>query len=129
MPKILLVEDSVPLREIIRQSLTDHGHTVFEAENGRKAITMIGQHEPDLMITDLVMPEFDGMELLMAVGRAKPGLPVIAISGTALHLELLLKTAGHLGAARALAKPFTPTQLLDAIKEVLGNNNRAAHAD
>ena len=100
--------------------LTYHGHTVVEAANGRVGLRLLHDDDTDLVITDLVMPETEGFEVLAEIKRLPPKVKVIVITGgvrgkTADFLEMALR----LGAHKALAKPFAQAALLAAIDELI----------
>ena len=81
MAQILVVDDEDMLRAMLKQALTKDGHTVLEARNGLEALDVAKQNEIDLIITDLVMPEKNGLDLIMGLKNLKKNAPVLAISG------------------------------------------------
>jgi len=101
--------------------LAQRGYKVAEASNGRAAMEQI-QHTPaELVITDMIMPEMDGMEIIVALRRIYPGVKIIAFSeGRLGPAENSLKIAWALGAHKTLIKPMDPEQLISAVQEVLG---------
>jgi len=120
MARILLIEDDDLVRNMLSLTLTHFGHTVIEAKNGKEGLQLFPQVNADLLITDLVMPEKEGFEILLELRNHRPPVKIIVISGglrgeTANYLEM----AKRLGAAKALAKPFSNVALLAAIDEVL----------
>jgi two-component system, chemotaxis family, chemotaxis protein CheY len=120
--RILLVEDDEAVREILRKALASAGHVVDEASNGDVALAAYRREAADLVITDLVMPDKDGLETIMALRKIHPGVKIIAISGGGLSIgsgQLYLETARSIGALQVLAKPFTGSALLQAVTEVL----------
>lgn len=118
--RILLVEDDAYLRKMWARLLCEHGLEVTEAENGRDAMQQMSQKPADLVITDMVMPEMDGVETIVALRRGYPGIKIIAISeGGFGPAENCLKIAHKLGAQKTFAKPLVPQQLLEAIRELL----------
>ena len=119
MPHILLIEDEVNFRSVMAFALIQHGYEVSQAGNGRTGLEMLKTSPIDLVITDVVMPEQDGVEVLMKLRDAPNSPPIIAISGHPASAESFLKVATLLGAKRALAKPFSMDDLLAAIREVL----------
>ena len=78
-PRILIIDDDDTLRGIIAKSLTHAGHTVSQANNGRKGVALFKADPTDLVITDLVMPEQEGMETIKILHREFPGLRIIAM--------------------------------------------------
>ena len=122
MARILLVEDDEAVREILRKALVSAGHEVEEAQNGNVALAAYRRQACDVVITDLVMPEKDGLETIMELRRFDPAVKVIAISGGGRTLgpgQLYLETARAIGALKTLAKPFTGSALLAALNQVL----------
>lgn len=122
MATILLVEDDDGVRTVLHRTLVSAGYEVEDASNGDIALAAYGRQPRDLVITDLVMPEKDGLETISALRRINPSAKIIAISGGGRTLglgQLYLETARSIGAARVLAKPFTSTALLTAVSEVL----------
>ena len=122
MATILLVEDDDGVRKLLHKALVDAGHEVEEASNGDLALAAYRRQPRDLVITDLVMPEKDGLETISLLRRINPSVKIIAISGGGRTLglgQLYLETAQSIGAARILAKPFAASALLSAVSEVL----------
>ncbi len=122
MARILLIDDDDDLRTMLRRVLTLSGHTVVEARNGEEGLALFPQAAADLVITDIVMPGKEGLEVLMALRKKHPPVKIIAISGGGrgdatdyLHL------AKQMGAARVLSKPFSNDALMSAIAAVLGS--------
>lgn len=126
MPTVLVLEDNPDYRTLITEALTLDGFVVHAAPDGRRVNELLRTHQIDLVITDLVMPERDGVETLTALRYSHPHLPVIAISGDLpLNMHLYLTIAQKLGAARVLAKPFHMTELVTAARDALVASNRA----
>lgn len=119
MARILVVEDDENLRAIILRCLRDGGHQVDEAANGRLAMAKFMTEPPDLVVTDLIMPEQEGLQTIREMKKTFRGLPVIAMSGGLTHSGLYLDLARKLGVATILPKPFTPAQLQAAVASVL----------
>jgi CheY-like chemotaxis protein len=120
MPGILIVEDNRELREMLKESLSRRKFTVLEAENGKDAIIHFKPGMTDLVVTDLIMPEEDGLKVIMKLREAKPSIKVIAISGggkagPASYLNL----AKALGADAIYSKPFSVNEMIDKIEELL----------
>jgi two-component system, chemotaxis family, chemotaxis protein CheY len=120
MACILLVDDDRPLRVAIRTVLVAKGHRVVEAQDGREAIQRCETEKPDLVVTDIQMPEIDGLGLVMALRRLRPHIPVVVMTGVPVRGSLdHIKAAETLGAALVLEKPFTATVFMDAIQPFL----------
>ena len=98
--------------------LSAAGFEVLVAGNGKVALSAVETEHPDLVITDLVMPEREGLEIIMTLRKSHPSLPLIATSGA--FGGHFLKTAAALGAGATLPKPFSAEELLEAVRAVLG---------
>ncbi len=122
MARILIIDDDDTLRGIIAKSLTHAGHTVSQANNGRKGVALYRSAPTDLVITDLVMPEQEGMETIKILHQSFPTLPIIAMSGGLDGSPLYLDLTRRLGAMITLTKPFTLQQLKVAIDEIFAKN-------
>jgi len=116
MPHLLLIDDDGLFREILAAALVRAGHVVVQAENGRQGAEFFRKAPADLVITDLVMPDREGIEMIAALRRDWPTLPIIAMSGGS---PVYLTLAARLGAHRTLAKPFSPPLLLRAIDDLI----------
>src|ERR1041385_1827438 len=105
--RVLLIDDEQMVRKIVRKMLERLGHFVVEAENGRVGLVELGQNPFDLVVTDIVMPEVAGLEVLTAVRLQHPATAVVAMSGTGHAIACkALEVAGRLGATATLQKPF-----------------------
>ena len=123
MARILIIDDEDELRSMLRQMLEQASHEVTEAVNGAEGIQLYEQDRPDLIITDIIMPEKEGVETIIALRRADPDLPIIAISGGGrLDATDFLTMTKKLGARRTLPKPFRRHQLLEAVGECLAKD-------
>lgn len=114
MATILLIDDEDSLRSVLRLVLQDDGHEVLEAGDGRAGLEMYRQHQADLVITDLAMPEMNGLDFISEATRRFANVKIIAMTGMA-DWESCLAKAKALGARRTLQKPFTLEQLLQAV--------------
>ncbi len=123
MARILIIDDEDELRSMLRQMLEQAGHAVTEAVNGAVGIQLYEQDRPDLIITDIIMPEKEGVETIIALRQADPNLPIIAISGGGrLEATDFLTMAKKLGARHTLSKPFRRDQLLEAVGACLAGD-------
>jgi DNA-binding response OmpR family regulator len=121
--RILVIEDDRNVRDVVATYLRRVGHDVLEAADGKRALSAIAADDIDLVITDINMPEMDGIEVITALRKSAPGAPVIAMSGGGLvHKQLLLDTARMLGAVHTLAKPFELEDLRKAVDAALGES-------
>ena len=122
MANILIVDDDPQIRELLSIMLGHDKHTVSVAEDGEAAIKSYKSHKPDLVITDILMPKKDGIDMICELVGLDPNIPVIAMSGgrgAMLTSEFNLDSAKLIGAKVILKKPFTLIQLQEAIKEVM----------
>lgn len=121
MATILLVDDDEDVRYALAKVLRRGGHVVDVAEDGRQALARLAVGGVNLVISDIIMPEFDGIELLRQVNALFPELPVIAISGGGrIGKAEYLTLATCLGARRTLQKPIEPDELLREVGAVVG---------
>jgi DNA-binding response OmpR family regulator len=118
---ILVVEDDLSVQRVLARALEQAGHTVLVAPDGRHGLFAFREARPDLVITDLLMPEMNGIELALILRAADPRLPIIAITGRERTevLAVLKASAASLGAVELLTKPFTPGELLAAVDVAL----------
>ncbi len=124
MARILIIDDEPNVRSMLRRMLHQAGHQVSEASNGAEGIDSYERDPPDLIITDILMPEKEGIETIIALHRADPDLPIIAISGGGRSGDAgFLSSAEKLGARHTLSKPFRADQLLSAVSECLSANS------
>jgi len=121
-PCILVIDDEQPVRAVLRQMLEKAGYRVEEAPNGAVGMNLLRSHPIDLIITDLFMPEKEGIETMMAVRKDFPQVKIIAMSGGGRMGRLdLLPMAESFGAQRTLVKPFERKELLEAVTAVLAH--------
>lgn len=121
MPAILLVDDDEPMRKMLGITLTKLGYQVTEARDGREALRLFAAEPPDLVLTDMVMPDKEGVEVIGELRRLQPDLKIIAMSGGGRgDATDYLKVARLMGAAHTLHKPFSTADLTDAIDSLLG---------
>src|SRR4051812_5429477 len=121
MPLILLVDDDDSLRTMLRITLIRLGYEVSEARNGREAIVLYKQRTPDLVLTDIVMPEQEGVQTIGELRSQHAGAKIIAMSGGGrAGAAGYLKIAKAMGADRVLAKPFSNDEMIAVLSELLG---------
>jgi CheY-like chemotaxis protein len=126
MTKILVIDDDPAVRSVIRQALEDESFGVVEAEDGREGIAQFRAHKPDIVITDIIMPEVEGIETIMTIRQMAPNVRLIAISGGGrIRYADFLDAALHLGADRVLPKPFEDEVLVELIKELAAGLSRS----
>lgn len=127
MASILIIDDNVAFGETVIQALQSVGHTVWHCPSGQAGLKQLEAHPVDLVITDIVMPEQDGLEVVMQLKRSHPELRVILMSGDApRHAALYLSMGRKLGAVHTLLKPFSMRTLFEAVDKVLGVGRAAA---
>jgi len=121
MQRILVIDDHIELRQMLRQILEREGYEVEEAGDGKVGIVLYRRAPADLIITDVVMPEKDGVEIIRELKRDFPDVRVIAISGGSrtLGAQYCLAAMKALGALYVLTKPFGRKELLEAVHELL----------
>jgi len=120
MKNILLVDDEQSLLDALSRTLERAGYRVETALNGRLAMELLSAQATDLVITDLIMPEKEGIDLIMFLKSRQPNLPIIAISGGGRNApENYLSIAKALGAKDTLAKPFLNSELLKVVENAL----------
>ena len=121
---ILLVEDDDLFAGMVDKMLVRAGYNLIRASDGRKAMRAYNPHTVDLVLTDLVMPDMEGIELICELRRLHPGVKIIAMSGGGRNRpETLLQPARLLGAVCTLEKPFSNQQLLNALDSTLGRTS------
>ena|SRR5258708_23847389 len=117
---ILVIDDDEAVRYSIRRIMQGEGFAVAVAANGREALELLDRAFPALVITDLIMPEMEGLETITELRKRRPELPIIAISGGGRVIRPgYLDFAKKLGASDVLAKPFEPEDLVAAVNRQL----------
>jgi len=120
MPNILIIDDDNQFRTMLRKMVERNGYEVIEASDGKEGIELYRKNPTDLIITDLIMPEKDGIETIQELKKDFPDIKIIAISGGGrLGPQDYLHLAKMLGAQRTLTKPIELTELLKTIEELL----------
>jgi DNA-binding response OmpR family regulator len=129
MPRILIIEDDTSLRRALRISLERSGHEIVEAGNGREGIAAFKANPADLVITDLIMPEVEGVETIRRLREMDTKVPILATSGGGRNNPRgYLYIARHLGANQVLEKPFEIETLRTAIATLLSIPSEAGPA-
>jgi len=118
MASILIVDDEAPIRTLLRRILEHDGHTVREAANGQIGLIMYREEPADLVITDILMPERDGMEVTLALTQEFLDAKVIAMTG-ATGDQNFLNVAKLFGARHVIQKPFTIEEVLRIVRSTL----------
>lgn len=122
MTRILVIDDESGVRSMLTRLLTHHGYQVRSEPNGLHISEVMEEFAPDLVITDIIMPESDGLETINRLRTEYPQVQIIAISGGGLQISLdHLPMARMLGAALTLKKPIDNEQLIEAVHQVTGD--------
>ncbi|MDH4038252.1 MAG: response regulator [Candidatus Krumholzibacteria bacterium] len=116
--RILVVDDEPEIRGMLHDSLAKAGYEVLEAPDGKRAIEMLRKQTFDIVISDILMPEKDGLEVIMYLQRESPMTKCIAISSPS--NRVFLQSAQLLGATRVVEKPFSVTDIEAAVRDILG---------
>lgn len=121
MARILLIDDDESFRKMLRLTLVKMGHDVVEAAHGKAGAKLFREKPADLVMTDLVMPEQEGLETIQEFRRAYPAVKLVAMSGGSRNLNAkdMLVIAKLFGAERTLTKPFSNQQLGEALTALL----------
>lgn len=116
--KLLIVDDSLIMRNAIHRGAgLDAITEVYTAENGRRALELFSQHQPDLVTMDLTMPELDGLSTISRISELRPGTAILVIS--ALNSHQTAMDAISRGACGFLVKPFTASEVTEAILDLI----------
>ena len=120
MSKILVIEDDASFRNVLVQMLSKAGYEVMEAGNGNQALEVCPVFNPDLVLTDIIMPDKEGLETIRELVELCPNIRIIAMSGGGrIGPDSYLPLAKMFGAKATLQKPFMRDELLSTVKEVL----------
>ena len=123
MARILVIDDDADMRALLDEMLTAGGHEVAQAGDGREGVAKYRTDGADLVITDLCMPNQEGLETIIELRRDFPKVVIIAMSGKT-FARAMLTIATRLGAVEVLMKPFQPAEMLDAVARVLAMESR-----
>jgi YesN/AraC family two-component response regulator len=127
MERILIIDDEPQIRSMIRLILEREGYAVMEASDGIEGIRVFRERPADLVITDLIMPNKDGIGMIIEIKREFPKVKIVAMSGGGLNRpEGYLRGAQRLGAACTLSKPINRQEILRAVKDTLKGSSNAS---
>jgi DNA-binding response OmpR family regulator len=126
--RILVVDDDAAVRDSIAMVLDGAGFQVDQADHGASGMRLLRANEPELVITDILMPHKEGIETIREIRAVLPQTPIIAISGSAEPRADYLKMAQSFGASAILAKPFDPVVLLELVNRLLSARDAGAAA-
>jgi CheY-like chemotaxis protein len=119
--KILVIDDDDSVRAVLTYILKEAGHQIVEASNGRKGLDLAKVEPFDLVITDLVMPDVDGLQAIRELRQSNENIKIVAMSGGGLNKPgFYLNVAEKLGANAALSKPFSRSELLLTVDQLVG---------
>ena len=122
MAHILVIDDDEQIQRLLTIILEKEGHRVSVAINGKEGLALFEKANPELVITDVLMPEVEGLETIRQLKQLKPDLPIIAITGGGrVGAEVCLLTATKFGACKTFKKPVPKQELFAAINEAIGN--------
>lgn len=123
MKRILVIDDEPAIRRLIRGAMESVGYTVREAENGCEGLNQCEAWTPDVVITDIFMPEQDGLQTMRTLRKTFPRARIIAISGGGDMGDLdVLRTARAMGATTILQKPFDMSTLRKVVERILNES-------
>lgn len=117
MKKVLVVDDSEFMRQVLKNILKQEDYKIFETDNGKEAVEQFKVEKPDLVLLDIIMPKKDGIAVLDSLKKIDSDANVIMI--TAVGQEATIKECQKLGAIGYIIKPFDEKQVLDTVKKVL----------
>ncbi|MDH3392079.1 MAG: response regulator [Desulfobulbaceae bacterium] len=121
--RILIIDDDEQMRDLLYKAMQWAGFEVMAAENGRQGQQLFEELPADLIITDLIMPEQEGLETIHILKQNDPAVKIIAISGGGrIGPEAYLPAAKELGADRVFSKPFDIKELVTTVQKLLGND-------
>ena len=119
--KVLVIDDEAAMRALFSAVLREAGHDVYEAADGRAGLALYHQHRPELVITDIIMPNQEGIETIRLLHGENPAVKIIAVSGGGRIGDLdFLRIAKEFGAVATLAKPFRKQEFLALLRELGG---------
>lgn len=122
MKKILIIDDETSFRKTLKKLLEKNSYKVIDAQDGNQGIKLFKEHSPDLIITDLLMPEKEGLETIKEIRELNPDIKIIAMSGgVVVEPEMYLNIAKKFGAQYSFAKPIDNEELLLAVRNLLSN--------
>lgn len=121
MAQILVIEDDAQGREMLKQMLEMEGYTVAEAADGDEGTAAFHEHSPELVITDIIMPNKGGLETIINLKRENPDVTIFAITGGGRVVKAdFLTIAESIGATRTFKKPLDRQEIIAAVKDAVG---------
>ena len=120
MKKILIIDDEPYILLMLKKMLERAGYKVELASNGKEGMDIFRKQTTDLVITDIIMPDREGLELIIEMKKTRPDLKIIAISGGGrISPDSYLECATHFGAEKVFQKPFRQKELVSAVRELM----------
>ena len=120
IPRVLVVDDSADIRGMLQAQLEREGFDVATAPDGARALALLGRQRADLIITDLFMPDKDGIETILEIREKYPALQIVAMSGwDSRQGSDYLKVAREIGAVRTVKKPFELTDIVKIVRDLM----------
>jgi len=120
MAKVLVIDDDPFVRKTIGRILACEDYQLIMAEDGREGLELFQREQPDLVITDIIMPDVEGIETIRKIRQMRPAVRIIAISGGGrFGVANFLEVAAKFGAHETIVKPFDPAELLDSVTRCL----------
>jgi len=117
---ILVIEDEILLRSLMRKGLEKKGFNVLEAVNGCDGVDIFEKEKPSLVVTDMLMPDKEGMQTIQELRQIDPNVKIVAMSGGGSTKNMaFLEMAERVGASATIAKPFKPQDLFNIIEGLL----------
>jgi DNA-binding response OmpR family regulator len=118
MVKVLVIDDSQDMRRLVAQILSNAGYQVLEASGGQEGLRLFRAHRPPVVVSDILMPDMDGLETFRQLRREAPEIGIIAISGAD---QTIVRAVTKLWANIVLAKPFRPAELVAAVRSLVAS--------
>lgn len=120
IPRVLVVDDSADIRGMLQAQLEMEGFEVATAPDGARALALLGRQRTDLIITDLFMPDKDGIETILEIREKYPAVQIVAMSGwDSRQGSDYLKVAREIGAVRTVKKPFELTDIVKIVRDLM----------
>jgi CheY-like chemotaxis protein len=122
---VLVVEDDSQYRRLLKEVLENFGYEVLTTANGKEALQVFQEQMPKLVITDIIMPEKEGIETIRELRKLAPNVKIIAVSGGGIgSAGIYLKIAKSVGADRTIEKPMVIDELISTVRELLPENSK-----
>ncbi|MFC4352666.1 response regulator [Fodinicurvata halophila] len=120
MSTILLIDDEKSILEVMGNSLGKAGYTVLSAGDGKEGLELLRSEPVDVVVTDIIMPEKEGIETIIEIRAMAKDMPILAISGGGRTRQMhFLEMSRNFGADRVLQKPFKPSDLIAELDDLL----------